>query len=52
MNLMVQVVSGATKINTFLDCTFPTNTLGSVSVVQPGAPVAVDDQARVAARRQ
>ncbi len=48
MDLMVQVVLGATKINTFLDCTFPTNTLGSVSVVQPGAPVAVDDHAETA----
>jgi LPXTG-motif cell wall-anchored protein len=43
LSLMTQVLLGTTKLNLVLDCTVAANTIGSVSVVQPGAPVAIDD---------
>jgi LPXTG-motif cell wall-anchored protein len=47
MNLLTSVSLGTTKLGVYLDCTVAANTLGSVNVVEPGAPVAVDDSAAV-----
>jgi LPXTG-motif cell wall-anchored protein len=43
LTLMTALVVGTVKLNVFLDCTVAANTIGSVSVVEPGAPVAIDD---------
>ena len=41
----VQLAPGAAGTGVFLDCTAPANTVGSVAVVVPGAPIAVNDEA-------
>jgi LPXTG-motif cell wall-anchored protein len=43
LTLMTSLSLGAAKLSVFLDCTVAANTIGSVSVVEPGAPVAIDD---------
>jgi LPXTG-motif cell wall-anchored protein len=43
LTIMTSLSLGAVKLSVFLDCTVAANTIGSVSVVEPGAPVAIDD---------
>jgi len=45
MSFLVQVSVGGNALAVVLGCTAPPNTIGSVAVVTPGAPEAVNDEA-------